>query len=326
MFQIENYVILAQSSLTFRKAQGQQKMTTDMRSLAKRWALGGAVLSVVALGPTSANASTPLSADLWAPSGVTSILLGGGRAHVADESAADNNPAGIALQKVYALSGNLGWTGQKARQAEAAICDSATSEISACIKFRQTQNITGSKDRRYTLGAAEALEQFGGILFGLAGDFVQFSRDRSPDAVMAPRNGTGQRVRFGVVYPLAEGVALGASSDGLYDTTGTEKAHGLGVSAQAGKYFLFSADLNFNSDELRNAALGLSVFPQSFLDLAVSYGYDPRASKHQSAAGVVVKSQQARILYSLVHSDRAQEKWKHLVGVAIYTTGDAGAR
>ena len=284
------------------------------------------VLASFALHSPVAQASTPVSHDLWAPGGVTSVLLGGGRAHVTDESAVDNNPAGIALQKIYALSGNLGWTQQKARQAEAAVCDSATSEISACVKFRQNQAVTGAKDRRYSLALAEALEQFGGILFGVAGDFVQFAQERSPEALSAPSASTGQRLRFGLLYPLAEGVSVGASSDGLYDTTGTETAHGAGVSVQAGKYFLFSGDLNFNSDQLRNVVLGFTVFPQSFLDLAVSYGYEPRASKHQTAAGIVVKSQQARILYSLVQAESAEVKWKHQIGIAIYMTGDAGTR
>jgi hypothetical protein len=284
------------------------------------------VLASLVVSAPAARASTLLSADLWAPGGVTSILQGGGRAHVTDESAVDNNPAGIALQKTYAVSGNLGWTKQKARQAEAAVCDSATSEISACVKFRQTQVVTGAKERRYSLGIAEALEQFGGVLFGMAGDFVQFNSDRSAGALSAPSRPTGQRLRFGLLYPLAEGVSVGASSDGLYDTTGTETAHGAGVSVQAGKYFLFSGDLNFNSDQLRNVVLGLTVFPQSFLDLAVSYGYEPRASKHQTAAGIVVKSQQARILYSLAQTESADVKWKHQIGIAIYMTGDAGTR
>lgn len=127
-------------------------------------------LSLAAVCQASvALASTPLTADLWAPLGVTAILLGGGRGHVTDFSAADNNPAGIALQKTYTVSGELGWSGQKARQAEAAACDSATSELAACIKFRQTQSITGAKDRRYTVGFAESLQQMGGMILGVGG-------------------------------------------------------------------------------------------------------------------------------------------------------------
>jgi hypothetical protein len=284
-------------------------------------------LSLAAVCQASvALASTPLTADLWAPLGVTAILLGGGRGHVTDFSAADNNPAGIALQKTYTVSGELGWSGQKARQAEAAACDSATSELAACIKFRQTQSITGAKDRRYTVGFAESLQQMGGMILGVGGDYVQFAKERSSGAISAPSTSIGQRLRVGLLYPLSEGVFIGANSDGLYDSTGTEAAHGAGLSVVSGKYFLFNGDLNFGPEQLKNAVFGVTVFPRDFLDLAVSYGYDPRESRHKTAAGVVVKSQQARLLYSVVRSDSVSSKWVQRVGIGIFMAGDTGSR
>ena len=273
-----------------------------------------------------ARAATPLSEELWTPLGVTSILLGGGRGHVSDYSAVDNNPAGIALQKTYMLSGDMGWTGQKSRQAEAAVCDSATSELAACLKFRQTQQISGARDRRYSVALAEVLGEASGVTLGLAGDYIQFSKTRGIDAISAPSSYTGQRVRAGLLYLPAEGVLVGVSSDGLYDSTDTQIAHGFGVSVQAGKYFLFNGDLNFSSDRLKDGALGMTIFPKDFLDLAVSYGYDPRESSHKTAAGVVVKSQQARIIYSLAKADDHSAKWVHRIGIGIYMAGDAGVR
>lgn len=274
----------------------------------------------------SVQAATPLKSDLWSPTGVTAILLGGGRGHVSDYSSADNNPAGLALLKTYTVSGEMGWFAQKARFAEAAACDSATSQLAACIKFRQTQTVAGAKDRRYTLALAESYEGLGGMILGLAGDYVQFSKERSFDAISAPSPWTGQRVRAGLLYMASEGVLVGASSDGLYDSTNTEVAHGFGVSVQGGKFFLYSGDLNFDADRLKNAVLGLTVFPKDFLDLAVSYGYDPRGSAHKTAAGVVVKSQQARLIYSVSSSEHPKSKWIQHIGVGIYMAGDTGAR
>ena len=60
-----------------------------------------------------------LSSDLWSPLGVTAVLQGSGRAHVSDSSAADNNPAGLAMQRSYTIAGDIGWVGSKGYQAEA---------------------------------------------------------------------------------------------------------------------------------------------------------------------------------------------------------------
>jgi len=271
-------------------------------------------------------AETPLNADLWIPLGVTSALQGGGRAHVSDFSAADNNPAGIDLQKTFSYNGELGWTAQKARQAEGAICDSMLSEVSACVKYRQTSAITGAKDWRATLGLADSFEQLGGAVLGAAVDYVKFAKVRGFDAISAPSPGVGQRVRVGAVYPLAGGLFFGASSDGLYDSTGTQAQHGIGLSLQGGKHFLFSGDLNFVSDTPRDVVFGATVFPRDFLDLAISYSYDPRQSKHKTAGGIVVKSQQARLLYSVAQAEGKTYKWVQRIGIGIFTTGDAGAR
>ncbi len=287
--------------------------------------LASTVLSFCAAIPL-AHAATPMSADLWRPLGVTSALQGGGRAHVSDFSSSDNNPAGIDLQKSFSYNGELGWTAQKARQAEGAICDSVLSEVSACIKYRQTTRVTGAKDLRATLALADSFEQFGGMLLGVAVDYVKFAKIRTFDAISAPTPGTGQRARVGAIYPIAEGVFFGASSDGLYDSTGTEAVHGMGLSLQGGKHFLFSGDLNFVSDTPRDVVIGATVFPRDFLDLAVSYSYDPRHSKHKTAAGIVVKSQQARLLYSVAQAEGKTYKWVHRIGIGIFTTGETGAR
>jgi hypothetical protein len=186
--------------------------------------------------------------------------------------------------------------------------------------------ITGAKDWRGTLGLADSFEQLGGAILGVAVDYVKFAKTRTFDAISAPKPGTGQRVRVGTIYALADGIFFGASSDGLYDSTGTQAAHGLGLSVQGGKHFLFSGDLNFVSDTPRDVVLGASVFPRDFLDLAVSYSYDPRHSKHKTAAGIVVKSQQARLLYSVAQAEGTSHKWVQRIGIGIFTTGETGAR
>ena len=263
--------------------------------------------------------ASPTTADLWRDMGVSASLLGGGFAHVSDSSAADHNPAGIALQKTYTVAGEFGWIGQKSRVVEAGACDSKVSELAACFKLRQTQKITGAIDRRYTLGLAEVLGN--GFILGLAGDYVQFADERLFPAEKAPDK-TGQRLRLGLSYSLAEGVLVGASSDGLYDSTNTPKTHGVGASLQFGQYFLFNGDLHFDADTLREMLIGATVFPRDFLDFAVSYGFDPKGSRHRIAGGVVVKSQQARLVYSVVRSSEQSSQLFHTFGIAMFMAGE----
>ena len=188
-----------------------------------------------------------LSSDLWSPLGVTAVLQGSGRAHVSDSSAADNNPAGLAMQRSYTIAGDIGWVGSKGYQAEASACDSTTSELAACIKFRQTQKVSGARDRRYTLGLAEAFEPLWGVIIGLGVDYVEFSGERQSFAIPAGAKTSGQRLRVGVLQSISDGIFIGATSEGLYDSTGTERRHGVGVSAKLGSYYLFNGDLDFSA-------------------------------------------------------------------------------
>ena len=263
------------------------------------------------------------TSEMWRDLGVSASLLGSGRGHVNDASAVDNNPSGIALQKNYILGGDLGWTGQKSRQAEASVCDSMTSEVASCFKFRQTQKITGAQDRRFTLGFAQATA--GGLVVGLAGDYIQYGQERQSFAPRAPAK-NGQRVRAGLIYPLAQGLFLGLSSDGLYDSTDTPMDHAAGVSLQFGQYFLFNGVLLFGADSLKEMVVGATVFPRDFLDFAVSYGYDPKAGGHRMAGGLVVKSQQARLIYSVTRLSQASSQLVHTAGIAIFTAGVSGER
>ncbi|MEN9825287.1 MAG: hypothetical protein RI953_1032 [Pseudomonadota bacterium] len=267
--------------------------------------------------------ASPTTTDLWRDMGLSASLLGGGFAHVSDSSAADHNPAGIALQKTYTVAGEFGWTGQKSRVVEAGACDSTTSELGACFKFRQTQKVTGAVDRRYTLGLAEAFGN--GFILGLAGDYVQFAQERVLPAVKVAEK-TGQRLRAGLTYTLAEGVLVGVSSDGLYDSTNTPKTHGAGASLQVGQYFLFNGDLHFDADALREMLIGATVFPRDFLDFAVSYGFEPKSTRHRIAGGVVVKSQQARLVYSVVRSSEQSSQLFHTFGIAMFMAGESGSR
>jgi hypothetical protein len=267
-----------------------------------------------------------LSSDLWSPLGVTAVLQGSGRAHVSDSSAADNNPAGLAMQRSYTIAGDIGWVGSKGYQAEASACDSTTSELAACIKFRQTQKVSGARDRRYTLGLAEAFEPLWGVIIGLGVDYVEFSGERQSFAIPAGAKTSGQRLRVGVLQSISDGIFIGATSEGLYDSTGTERRHGVGVSAKLGSYYLFNGDLDFSDESLKKATFGLTVFPREFLDLALSYGYDPRQPKGKFGFGVVVKSQQARLIYSLVQPESGSKKWKQAAGIGIYMVGETVSR
>jgi hypothetical protein len=280
------------------------------------------VLFVCVASAQFAQAS-PTTTDLWRDMGLSASLLGGGFAHVSDSSAADHNPAGIALQKDYTIAGEFGWTGQKSRVVEASACEPKPSELSGCIKMRQTQKVTGATDRRYTLGLAEAIGN--GFILGLAGDYVQFAEERVLPAVKVSQK-TGQRLRAGLTYALAEGVLVGVSSDGLYDSTNTPKTHGAGASLQVGQYFLFNGDLHFDADTLREMLIGATVFPRDFLDFAVSYGFEPKSSRHRIAGGVVVKSQQARLVYSVVRSSEQSSQLFHTFGIAMFVAGESGSR
>lgn len=278
---------------------------------------------VFAIAMSPSAWAVPEAPDLWRDLGVSAPLLGGGSGHVSDASASDNNPAGIGLQKTYTIAGELGWIGQKSRQAEASACDSTTSEVAACFKFRQTQKITGAQDRRFTLAFAQTVAS--GFIFGIAGDYIQFAEQRLPPAEKAPDK-NGQRLRLGLIYPLAQGAFFGLSSDGLYDSTDTPKDHGAGLSLQFGQYFLFNGDLKFDADSLREMLVGATVFPRDFLDFAVSYGYDPKGSQHRLGGGLVVKSQQARLIYSVVRSSEASSRLLHTAGISIFMAGAAGER
>jgi hypothetical protein len=102
--------------------------------------------------------------------------------------------------------------------------------------------------------------------------------------------------------------------------------HAAGVSLQFGQYFLFNGDLLFGSDSLREMVIGATVFPRDFLDFAVSYGYDPKAGGHRMAGGLVVKSQQARLIYSVTRLSQASSQLVHTAGIAIFTAGVSGER
>lgn len=268
-------------------------------------------------------AANPTTVDLWRDMGLSASLLGGGTAHVSDSSASDRNPAGIVRGQVYAATGELGWTGQKSRQTEFAVCDPtrAYSELIACVKVRQTQKITGATDRRYTLALADVFT--GGLILGLAGDYVEFAQERKPFAISAPAK-SGFRLRGGFIYALQEGISLGLRSDGLFDATNTPRNHAAGVSAQIGRHFLINGDLFFDADAMREALVGVSVLPRDFLDFAVSYGYAPKDGYHRIGGGLVVRSQQARLSYTVVRSSVAPTQLFHTFGIGIFIAGEAG--
>jgi hypothetical protein len=279
--------------------------------------------TVVLASMSCVAVASPTTVDLWRDMGLSASLLGGGTAHVSDSSASDRNPAGIVRGQVYATTGEMGWIGQKSRQAEFSVCDPtrAYSELIACVKVRQTQKITGATDRRYTLALADVFT--GGLILGVAGDYVEFAQERKPFAISAPAK-SGFRLRGGFIYALQEGISVGARSDGLFDATNTPRNHAAGVSAQIGRHFLVNGDLYFDADAMREALVGVSVLPRDFLDFAVSYGYAPKDGYHRIGGGLVVRSQQARLSYTVVRSSVAPTQLFHTVGIGIFFVGEAG--
>lgn len=274
----------------------------------------------LALSSMSVSAwAGPTTVELWRDMGISSALLGGGVAHITDASAADHNPAGIALDSAFFVSGEIGWTGQKLRQAEAATCESRSEQqtYAACVKFRQTQKVTGAMDRRYSLAIADSAGD--GLFWGIGGDYLQLGRDRSFPAEPTELS-NAQRARAGLVYVLRPGVSAGLYSDGLFDNTGYPVSHGAGLSARLDQYFLFNGDLHFDRDTLREMLVGATVFPKDFLDFAVSYGYDPKSSRHRFGGGVVVKSQQARLIYTLARSSEQTSQVLQTAGLSIFVS------
>ena len=116
-----------------------------------------AIIPLVATVATSADAHAdarvPVSA-LTDPFGATAGLFGGGTAVIGDVSAVDHNPAGLALTKEVAITGEAMWRDASTLAVEAGVADSLMSEIAAGLKGRLSTKASGAKDRRFSAGLA----------------------------------------------------------------------------------------------------------------------------------------------------------------------------
>ena len=264
--------------------------------------------SAFALAESIARMPSPALRTLGGQGGA---LSGGGTAHVNDVSAADLNPAGIALSREVTLGGEMNWRNNNTQYVEGGIQDSLMSEVAAVLKARLATENSGGKDRRFTLGLAERIGTSSFIL-GVGGDYSQIERPggKKNDYDDNPR------IRAGVIWAVNESLALGARTDGYFDKY-LPKQHALGASYGLFGYYLINADLVFERSKPEKYIGGATVMAKDYLDLRVSYGYAISSSSHFGAAGIVLKSQQFRLFYNLSKPNLRDSQIDQTIGAAL---------
>lgn len=266
--------------------------------------------------PTRAWAGRVPVAPLREPFGATGALSGGGTALVGDLSASDNNPAGLALSKEVAVTGEAKWSDSNTTAVEAGVADSLMSEIAAGLKARLSTKSTGAKDRRFTLGLAERLGESAWVI-GLGGDWIQTERPQRERDAGKSRYVDTPRLRAGVVYNLTESISLGARSDGWLDRSDKTKSHAVGTAIGFAGYYVLNGDVVFADTDPDKALFGLTVMAKDYLDLRVSYGYGIQTKTHGGAAGIALKSQQFRLYYTLSKPAFREKPLYHQIGAGL---------
>ena len=238
-------------------------------------------------------------------------LSGGGTAHVNDTSAADLNPAGIALSREVSIGGEMNWRSNNTQYVEAGVQDSLMSQVAAVLKARLTTANSGGKDRRFTLGIAERISSSSFIL-GVGGDYSQIERPggKKNDYDDNPR------LRAGAIYALNESLAFGIRTDGYFDKY-LPKQHAAGASFGLFGYYLINGDIVFERAKLDRYIAGATIMAKDYLDLRVSYGYAISSSSHFGAAGIVLKSQQFRFFYNLSKPNLRVNQIDQTIGAAL---------
>ncbi|MCA2961471.1 MAG: hypothetical protein IOD12_14565 [Silvanigrellales bacterium] len=266
-------------------------------------------------GIAHADARVPVSA-LNEPFGASAALFGGGTAIVGDLSATDANPAGLALSKEIAITGEAKWAKANVLAVEAGVTDSLMAEIAAGLKARTATEASGAKDRRFSLGLAERLGE-SAFVVGLAGDYIQVERSDAERASGGKRFRETPRLRGGVIYNISETVLVGARTDGWLDRYDTTTSHALGAAFGFAGHFVANLDLVFANTKPDRALFGLTLLAKDYLDLRVSSGYGIESKRNGGAAGVTLKSQQFRLYYTFTKPVFSQKPFFHQVGAGI---------
>jgi hypothetical protein len=272
-------------------------------------------LGLALTSPSAYAERVPVSA-LMEPFGVSAQLSGGGTAMVGDVSATDGNPAGLALSKEVAITGEVKWREQNTNAVEAGVVDSLMSEISAGLKARMSTEASGAKDRRFSLGLAERISE-GPLVIGLGGDWVQVERSDAERASGQKRFRETPRLRGGVVYNLGDTAVVGARTDGWLDEFDDTKRHAVGVALGFAGYYVANFDVTFEDTKPDRALFGLTVMAKDYLDLRVSYGYGIESKHNGGAAGITLKSQQFRLFYTIQKPIFTEKALDHHVGAGL---------
>jgi hypothetical protein len=277
------------------------------------------ILIVALCLPFCAFANRVAVSALTDPFGQAGALMGGGTATVNDMSAADFNPAGLALSKEVSLTGEAKWRDSSTLAVEAGVLDSLMSEIAAGLKARMSTKASGAKDRRFTLGLAERLAG-SPVVVGIAGDYQQIQRSQTERSGGKSKTKDTPRLRAGGLYNFSENFLLGVSTDGWLDNINKEKRHAIGLGLAFAGYYLLNADVLFKDTSPDQTVFGLTLGAKEYLDLRVGYRYGLDSKIHSGAAGVTLKSQQFRLYYTLSRPILRQGPFFHQIGAGLIVT------
>lgn len=270
---------------------------------------------------TSAHAQdekAPVPPELRQLGGMGAALSGGGTAHVYDLSTLDLNPAGIAQKKDVYIGGEFFWRERNVRATEVGVLDSTMSQIAAGLKMRQTNKITGVKDRRFSLALGGQLPDYP-LLVGVAGDYSQIEKvDLLADAQGNKKKTPDDNLnlRFGGLLSLSPSVQVGVRSQGYLDKE-KEFEHAAGVTIAVAGYYFLNGDLIFDKEGPRRGLGGVTVEAKDYLDLLLSYGYELRNPMHLGAAGIALKSEKFRLLYTVSKPNLREALLLHSLGARL---------
>ena len=225
-----------------------------------------------------------------------------------DLSVLDGNPAYLSLGRQVQGGGHFVWTKNNSQAVEAGVMDSYLSDLSAGIKVRQTMPAAGPEARRFTLGLSQPVEQ-SGIVFGIAGDYVQFLEEKNHSESLGQaksdiKKNKNINLRFGLTSQVAERVIMGVRSDGYFNSSASVE-HGVGLLFLINPSTGVLGDAVFDKRLVKQYSLGFMISAQNFLDLVGSYTQRRNGDNSGFSGGVVLKAPKISISYFVrqpVHS------------------------
>jgi hypothetical protein len=274
---------------------------------------GLAIILVLGWAP-HAHAATTIAANkpaLAQPFGQSAALQGGGTAATTDMSAVDHNPAGIATGRILSVEGATAWRKQNIQSSEAGMVDSVMSDVAAAFKFRQTSQVTGFTERRFTLGAADEVGKTGAII-GLAGDYKE--RPVLNEEGLLKDKGQSYELRAGVIYEIFNGLRVGVRTGGHFDKTQKEE-NAIGAAALLGPSFVINADTIFVREDAEKVTAGVGVIFNKYFDLRTSYGYHLDDGVQEGGAGLFLVTSKISVFYVANLPDLAEPLMEHQAGM-----------